>query len=373
MITIIKRKYIPTDASVIRALALAKGLSELGEEVRIIFLLSNNGLICDKRYKNVSFLYLGESNKNVNKVLMLINSLIRLKRILHRDDIVILMSYMFSLFMILACLFDVNLYHERTEYPLLSSSKGFIGKIQEFFYMKIVKKTSGVFVISRKIYDYFLERGIPKEKLQIVNMLVDDSRFNKLIKQNVKEPYIAYCGTISNYKDGVDTLLRAFSKVAKCRDNIKLYILGRSIPADYEVNKKIINDEGISDRVYMPGVISNDLMPQYLKNAEALVLARPNNIQAAYGFPTKLGEYLMTSNPVIVTRVGEIDNFLVDMESCIFALPDNYEDFANKILWVLDNKEEANKIGLGGYDVARRNFNYLTEASRMLQMIKKTI
>ena len=43
-----------------------------------------------------------------------------------------------------------------------------------------------------------------------------------------------------------------------------------------------------------------------------LVLARPDNIQAKGGFPTKLGEYLATGNPVVVTKVGEIPNYLID-------------------------------------------------------------
>ena len=107
----------------------------------------------------------------------------------------------------------------------------------------------------------------------------------------------------------------------------------------------------------------------YLKNAEILALARPDNVQAAYGFPTKLGEYLLTGNPVVVTRVGELDNFLVDRESCLFANPNSAEDFADKLLWLLAHPDEGKQIGKKGKRVAELNFNSRIEAQKIIRVL----
>ena len=48
------------------------------------------------------------------------------------------------------------------------------------------------------------------------------------------------------------------------------------------------------------GRISADKVPNYLSNAKALLLARPNNIQAKYGF----GE--VTSPDAIITNISEL-------------------------------------------------------------------
>lgn len=69
-------------------------------------------------------------------------------------------------------------------------------------------------------------------------------------------------------------------------------------------------------------------MPQMLKNAEALVLDRPNSLQAQYGFPTKLGEYLLTGNPVVVTKVGDIPLYLKDGVSALLSEDRNPKEFA---------------------------------------------
>ena len=99
---IVKRKYIPTDASVIRAIALAKGISEQGEKVRMIFLMPNNGIKYPYDINNVSFEYIGESSRLKNKYLCLILSIFKLNQILKKRDIVILMSFILPLYVFLS-------------------------------------------------------------------------------------------------------------------------------------------------------------------------------------------------------------------------------------------------------------------------------
>lgn len=265
-----------------------------------------------------------------------------------------------------------NLYLENDEYPpLISHTEKFSGRIRLKLYNWICKRCTGVFVISNKLREYFINIGVNPEKIHVINMTVDANRFVNIEKQETK-PYICYCGTVSNRKDGVDILLEAFGKIAKEFPGITLYILGgRPYLADNEKNDAIIEKYGIRDRVYMPGPVPGSEMPQYLKNAEVVVLSRPDNIQAAYGFPTKLGEYLMTSNPVVVTRVGELDDFLVDGESCLFAKPGDAQDFADKLKWVLEHPAEAKIIGARGRMVAETSFNYRIEGEKIANAIKK--
>ena len=372
MITIVKRRYISTDASVIRTIAIAKGLGEQNVKTRIIFLMpiigADNKL---PKIHNVSFV----CPKNFhNRYLNIINGILKMLKILRNDDVIILMSFLFPIFIILYMytLFHkkTKFYHERTEYPLLLWQQKKFCHTKESIYLSIVKKIDGIFVISSNIKKYFINNGVCENKIHIINMIVDENRFKDLQKEE-SERYIAYCGTVSNAKDGVDILLRAFSVVFKKNNNIKLYILGRTpMPSDMDLNKSIVKDNFMDDVVYMPGVVPANKIPQYLKNAEILALARPNNMQAFYGFPTKLGEYLLTGNPVILTRVGNIDDFLIDKESCLFVEPNSVEDFANKLLWLLENPIEGKRIGENGEMVAKKKFNYRIEAKKIIDVLK---
>ena len=371
---IVKRKYIPTDASVIRAIALAKGISEQGEKVRMIFLMPNNGIKYPYDINNVSFEYIGESSRLKNKYLCLILSIFKLNQILKKRDIVILMSFILPLYVFLSLNKRIKLFHERTEYPPFVMGSGIKGKIKELVYVKFAKRGCGIFVISKGIKEYLISKGVDAKTIYVINMVVDSSRFDIIKKNQLVDDYIAYCGTVSNYKDGVNYLLKAFSIVSKKYPDLKLYILGKTVSeSDRKENEKIIREENIESKVYMPGIIDFKDMPQYLVDAKLLVLARPDNIQAKYGFPTKLGEYLLSGNPVVVTEVGEIDSFLGDKKSCVFAKPNDVKDIANKILWVLENPLESSEIGQCGKRKAQEYFNYKTEAAKIVSAVKLSI
>ena len=61
-------------------------------------------------------------------------------------------------------------------------------------------------------------------------------------------------------------------------------------------NLELIENLGVKNSVIFTGIVSAAEIPQILKNATVLALDRPDSLQAQCGFPTKLGEYLLTEN-----------------------------------------------------------------------------
>ncbi|MCS2815132.1 glycosyltransferase [Bacteroides ovatus] len=201
-------------------------------------------------------------------------------------------------------------------------------------------------------------------------MTVDNNRFIGLKKQTSKK-YIAYCGTASNNKDGVDELIKSFAIVHKSYPDVKLYIIGKTPDKDdVSGNLKLIENLGVKNSVVFTGIVSAAEMPQILKNATVLALDRPDSLQAQCGFPTKLGEYLLTENPVVVTKVGDIPLFLKDGETALLAEERNPYEFSSKLLWALDHPAEAIEIGKAGAQVAMREFNYLNETKKIIKAIQ---
>ncbi len=110
-------------------------------------------------------------------------------------------------------------------------------------------------------------------------------------------------------------------------------------------------------------------MPILLINAEILALARPDNIQAKGGFPTKLGEYLATGNPVVITDVGEHTEYLTDGESAYISNPDNPTHFAEKLLQASKDLIISNKIGLNGKKIATQFFNNQIQSEKLYHFL----
>lgn len=230
---------------------------------------------------------------------------------------------------------------------------------------RVLSGLDGVLCISPSLKNLLVKCGIPAQNVHLVNMLVDPSRFIGIKKQD-SEPYIAYCGAADNNKDGVDKLIMAFSLISTKYPKLKLYIMGPK-NTDCE-NEQLAKSHGLLERIVFTGIVNSNLMPQMLVNAKVLALARPHSIQAEYGFPTKLGEYLLSGNPVVVTNVGDIGLFLKNGESAYLVEPDNVVEFAFQLDKALSTIE-ANEIGLKGRIIAMTCFTVETVKNQLREAL----
>ena len=369
-IYIVCNSYQPNTAPTNRVLSFVRGFSELGIEAEVVFLTPNSERSkVNKHYPHITFKYMWEKLHFTNSI---VNKLAeeyygwKFARSLKPGDVVFLTNFGNIFFKVINRK-GVKVVHEKTEHPDIYSFKGF--NVNR--YKREVKKVDGMFVISTALKDYYASLGLSKDKIEIVNMTVDSNRFIGLKKQP-SEKYIAYCGTASNNKDGVDELIKSFAIVHKVLPEVKLYIIGKTPDKDdVSGNLNLINNLGIKKSVVFIGIVSAAEMPQILKNAAVLALDRPDSLQAQCGFPTKLGEYLLTENPVVVTKVGDIPLFLKDGETALIAEERDPQDFSSKLIWALQNPEEASKIGKAGALVAMREFNYLNETKKIIDVIKR--
>lgn len=369
-IYVVRSMYLPNTAVTNRLLGHLRAFSEEGWKVEMVFLSPNpNRDKVDICIKNVSFKYCWEGTSTNNRVIKAMQSFWfawkYVRSLPHGANVLLLgmMDY-FGLFLARK---DLNVAFEITEYPGLALH-GLLGNLKLKWHYKYAKRMKHIFVISRSLRECYVKHGISFDKIRIVNMTVDPLRFDGVKRNTNVENYIAYCGTASNNKDGVDELLKAFAITSNTHPDVKLYIIGATPSStDAAGNLKLISSLGIKEKVVFTGVVSAEDMPQLLKNARVLALARPDSIQAKHGFATKIGEYLLTSNPVVVTNVGDFSVFLRDGISALLCDERNAIMFSSKLNWVLDNPQEAMKIGKKGRQVALENFNCITEGKKIIE------
>ena len=372
-IYILYRRYIPNTAISNRLLAFARGFSELGINTEVVMFSPNENYdrielslpnVCFNHYWEHHYLKYG-----ILKYISIFSYMMEFISKLKKGDKVLLMGGTDILPLLLRRK-GVDIYVERTEHPDVVAQGNAFFKVspkKEILYLKRVK---AIFVITTALKNYYKEKGIEEKNIHIINIVTDVERFKNLKRAARDGRYIAYCGTVSNNKDGVDELIKAFSITARTHPDVKLYIIGKAPKKDEESeNIRLIKDLKVEDKVVLTGLVTTRQIPYLLKNAEVLALDRPDNIQAKYGFATKMGEYLLSERPVVVTKVGDFPLFLKDGESALLANPSDAEHFASKLNWVLDNPEEANAIGKRGAEVAMREFNYYSESKKIADVL----
>ncbi len=101
-----------------------------------------------------------------------------------------------------------------------------------------------------------------------------------------------------------------------------------------------------------------------------MVLASPTSVRSTTTMPCKVGEYLCTGNPVVVTNLGEIPKYLTDGVSAFLPEADSPEKFAMGLEKAMNtDKDTLISIGKEGYRVAEANFNSTVQAKRIVEFL----
>lgn len=368
---ILDSSYNPTSAGCNRLLAFGLALQKKGVKVTYFYLFPyNNKDKCERYTDKLNFVYLWEDTPFSNKYLNTIRSMRKFYKLMNPEIPV----YAYSL---LNCIYflrlkkGIKLYHEYTENPeVIGKVGGFVGDWLYKLYKRTIPKLDGLFVITPALREMYInEFGAESKNTILLNMIVDRRRFENLPKF---EPLntISYCGILSEFKDGVSVLIKSFAKVVNKHSEYKLRLIGPFEDTDTEHKlRTLVQDLNISDNVKFTGSVSPENMPSLLKASKILALARPNNIQAKYGFATKIGEYLMTERPAVLTRVGAVEDYLKDGVNCILANPDDEVDFAAKLMWTIENYDAAVKIAERGKDAVVKYFDSEKEADKIYKLV----
>lgn len=271
-------------------------------------------------------------------------------------------------------IFKVISLKEESEHPsvLIPSNHSFLSKV--IFYMRErYKKYDGILAMTNQLCSYFQEVISDKRKIKLIPQTVISQRFEHISYfDDIKfKRYIAYSGSLSEKKDGLISLIRSFKIVNQKYPDIGLVLVGFGTSKQIQlVNNKISELELNSmTQIYLNLAIYQ--IQSILYNADLLVSARPYSIQALYGFPTKIAEYLATGKPLVTTAYGDLKDYLINGVNAFIVESSNYIIFANKIIEILDNYDKAIEIGKKGKELAINSFNPTKQAKMIIDFISE--
>ena len=263
---------------------------------------------------------------------------------------------------------EINLFHERSEFSWIAFPNN--KKLHDDYLKNILPRIKVMAVMTKKLNEYYNQFLSKQTALIHLPMTVDLSRFSeKQAEASLSGPYIGYCGSMNNSKDGVDILIQAFIEIMDQFPDLHLYLAGAKDPReDYSAQVKLIEKNNAQSRITYLGQLSREEIPAFLSNASILALARPNSQQSEGGFPTKLGEYLASGRPVCVTDIGEISDYLVNDKSAFFAEPGSFISFSQAITKAL-SAADIEKVGKEGQKIAFQIFNKDIQSKRLYDFL----
>ncbi len=350
------------NVSTLRISSYCKALVDKGYYVKVYILAPTTEAKINKEKLGVNdgieYEYLTKitwKNESTNffvKIHYYIFGILKMCRYIFKDKLDILMTYhseiVFNCFMALfSKIKKIPFVLDKTEYP--KKKKFFLEKLKLNFF-------DGIVTISKELVSYYQGCG---KQVFLLPMSINPKRY-----QGLKEPKSVNNITVIfgvHNRDCIEDSILGFIRFLKITGNTssQLILVGdykRLIEIhDLKSLEKNIKDSGFENRIVFKGLVSIDEIPWILKNSKVLLTTPQSFISG--GFPTKLGDYLLSGVPVIATRVGELEDYLCDKKDIIFVEPNNIDCIAKNLNWVFENEHEAKKIGLSGARKANRVFN----------------
>lgn len=254
--------------------------------------------------------------------------------------------------------FNIPLIHIKGEFPFCGRKVTGIKRLSAWIDHHIgYRFADGMLVATQTLQEYYMQLARPDCRFFQLPLLIDMVAFDAVPAQTGKDEFITYCGHMGYNKDGVEILIQAFAWISLKFPAIKLKLIGTASLSELKKLKQLTGELNIADRVIFTGQLPHHEVLSHLKNSKVLALARPDNKQAQGGFPSKVGEYLLTGRPVVITAVGEIPQYLTDGVNAFLAIPDSVESFAEKLTQALSNEQQAAELGKQGRELAITHFD----------------
>jgi glycosyltransferase involved in cell wall biosynthesis len=217
-----------------------------------------------------------------------------------------------------------------------------------------------VFPISEFLINHIKEVA-PKKRYLKIPGLTDFNRYEG-IDISEGDKYFLFCGDAA-YRDVIEFIIDSFNILTD--KSTYLYLVINGTEQNKSEVKNYINESAKKEKIKFFSKLPEKELFSLYKNAIGLLIPLRPTFQDIARFPHKTGEYMASGNPVISTQYGEIKYYFRDMENILLAKDYDINLFADKMQFVIDEPEIAQKIGIKGKEIGMRLFDYRYQAEEM--------
>ena len=212
--------------------------------------------------------------------------------------------------------------------------------LNRYFFKSWIKKVDTYVLMNKKNMKYYLQYGIPKEK--IIHKYHFTFMDEKFISN--EETYALYVGEFSK-KKGLHTLLKAWDGI-----NHKLKIIGRFKSNEPEIKELLKNSKS---NVELLGEIKYSEIVKYYSRANVIIF--PTEWNEPFG--NVIMESFANSTPVITTNIEPIKEIATDGYNSLFFEKGNSEDLRRVIINFYANDDLKVKLSENAYQTYKEKFS----------------
>ncbi|MCI2228395.1 glycosyltransferase family 4 protein [Polaribacter sp. MSW13] len=243
----------------------------------------------------------------------------------------------FTAFMKFKCPFVIRLHGSDTYFCDLENRP--VKPKNRFFEKRALLGADKIVGVSKFVADKTQELFKLKKEIEVIHNAIDISLFVPN-HQQIKPKSLLYFGTIIR-KKGVLEIAKAFNSIIEKDQTVTLTLLGRDnkdvITKQSTVNllKELLSEKALQNTLFINAVPYKDVIT-YIQQSEIVLL--PSFAEA---FPMTWLEAMALEKKMVTSNIGWAKELMIDGVTGYTVNPINTEDFATKVLVLLNETEKT--------------------------------
>jgi glycosyltransferase involved in cell wall biosynthesis len=253
------------------------------------------------------------------------------------------------------------------------NKKGFFYRLMCIF-ERLTFATANFSIATNESYkEIAIQRGkMPADKIQIVRSGPKLDRL-KIIPPDLKfkkgRKYLAsYVGVIGE-QEGIDLLLKSVEHIIQQRQDIHFAIVGGG--SDLERMKQLSKDMQLEDYVDFYGRVPDELMIAVLNTADVCVNPDKPTEMNNLSTMNKIMEYMALKKPIVQYDLKE--GRYSAQGASLYAENGSTEDFAEKIMYLMDHPEERDQMANFGYQRVLHELSWDFESKKLVHFYQRVL
>lgn len=236
---------------------------------------------------------------------------------------------------------------------------------------RLYKACDHISVTSRPFLDYFEETiGFNRNKMSYIPQHADMSMLN--IDLSASDNGIAdfmYAGNMGKAQT-LDVIIRAVAEL-KDRTDFVVHMVG---DGSRKVELEVLSKElGVEDKVIFYGNQNREVMPEFYKKADALLITLRGHNAVGNTMPGKLQMYMATGKPVLGAINGAAREIITESECGKCVAAGDYKGLAAIMLDYIDNKENYSECGEKARKYFAENFTMKKYCDDMEKQLRRLV
>jgi glycosyltransferase involved in cell wall biosynthesis len=218
------------------------------------------------------------------------------------------------------------------------------------------RRADAVTVISFFLRQRAIRKGVPEEKIHRITgsaeieLIQPRSARTARVRLGLDEN-LHYALFFGAGQFDVDFSLEAFVRILQKQPAARFIIIGKK---DVAVTRRS-TALGIQDKVIQTGWIDEAQLSDWLACADVCLLPMKDTPVNLARWPNKIGFYMAAGRPTVATAVGDVGRLIAERGIGMVARV-HPDDFAERVLYLFEHRDEAATMGLRARQLAETEF-----------------